>query len=140
MNLKGTLNKLVRAIAEEAERNPEFARRLEDALGVSEPKPQEKVEKKFRPTGSRPAHRRAPAVLDPVELARQGEPALRARLGELTLEQLKDIVADYGMDPGKLVLKWKTPDRIIGRIIEVSIGRAKKGQGFLSSGSGSSEP
>jgi hypothetical protein len=40
MNLKGTLNKLVRAIAEEAERNPEFARRLEDALGVSEPKPQ----------------------------------------------------------------------------------------------------
>jgi hypothetical protein len=61
-------------------------------------------------------------------------------LGELTLEQLKDIVADYGMDPGKLVLKWKTPDRIIGRIIEVSIGRAKKGQGFLSSGSGSSEP
>jgi hypothetical protein len=76
---------------------------------------------------------------DPVELARQGEAALRARLAGLNLEQLKDVVADYGMDPGKLVLKWKTADRIIDRIVEVSIGRAKKGEGFLSSGSPRSE-
>ncbi|MBN8936806.1 MAG: hypothetical protein J0I13_11115 [Rhizobiales bacterium] len=140
MNLKRALTNLVHAVVEEAERNPEFSKRVEEALGLGESPRRTSIPKQPRDTPPRAAHRRAPAVLDPVDLARQGETALRARLGELTLEQLKDIVADYGMDPGKLVLKWKTPDRIIGRIVEVSIGRAKKGEGFLSSGSGSSEP
>jgi hypothetical protein len=134
MNLKRTLNDFVRVVIAEAERNPEFSRRLEEAVGLSETKARA-PDDKARQTPARAAHRRAPAVLDPVELARQGEPLLRARLGELTLEQLKDIVADYGMDPGKLVLKWKKPARIIDRIVGVSIGRAKKGEGFLSSGS-----
>lgn len=129
--MKRTLNELVRAVVDEAERNPEFARRIEQALGIQE-KPKKSVL-------SRAAHRRAPAALDPVELARQGESTLRARLAALNLEQLKDIVADYGMDPGKLVLKWKTADRIIDRIVEVSIGRARKGEGFLASGSPRSE-
>lgn len=126
MNLKKTLNNLVRAITEEAEHNPEFASRVEEALGLKD--------KASKPRVVRGANRRAPAVLDPVELARQGEPALRSGLSKLDLEQLKDIVADYGMDPGKLVLKWKTPERIIDRIVDVSLGRARKGEGFLSSG------
>ena len=127
MNIKRTLNELVRAVVDEAERNPEFARRIEEALGI--------LEKRKTPNLPRAKHRRTPAALDPVELARQGEAVLRARLAELNLEQLKDVVADYGMDPGKLVLKWKTADRIIDRIVEVSIGRVRKGEGFLSSGS-----
>lgn len=125
--MKRILNDFVRAVVEEADRNPDFARRIEEALGI-----QEKA-KKPRPT--RASHRRTPAAIDPVELARQGEQALRTRLVELSIEQLKDVVADFGMDPGKLVLKWKTADRIIDRIVEVSIGRARKGEGFLSSGS-----
>lgn len=129
MSLKKTLNEFVRAVVEETERNSEFASRIEQVLGLKE--------KPTKPGLTRGAHRRAPAVLDPVELARQGEPALRARLGELNIEQLKDIVADYGMDPGKLVLKWKTSERIIDRIVEASLGRARKGEGFLSSRSGS---
>ena len=129
--MKRTLHELVRAVVDEAERNPEFARRIEEALGIQE--------KQKKPVLSRAAHRRAPAALDPVELARQGEATLRARLSALDLEQLKDVVADYGMDPGKLVLKWKNADRIIDRIVEVSIGRARKGEGFLSSGSFRSE-
>src|SRR5271166_5247716 len=127
MSLKKTLSDLVRALVEEAERNPEFASRMEGALGLQE--------KPSRATVTRGAHRRAPAILDPVQLARQGEPTLRARLAELNLEHLKDIVADYGMDPGKLVTKWKKPERIIDRIVEISLGRARKGEGFLSSGS-----
>jgi len=131
MNIKRALNELVRAVVDEAERNTEFARRIEEALGIQE--------KPKKPALARAAHRRAPAALDPVELARQGEAALRAGLRALNIEQLKDVVADYGMDPGKLVLKWKAIDRIIDRIVEVSIGRAKKGEGFLSSGSTQSE-
>lgn len=131
MGLRQTLHDLVRVVVEEAERNPEFSSRLEEVLSLRPEKLQQQ---------SRPANRRAPAVLDPVDLARQGESVLRERLQELSLDQLKDIVADYGMDTSKLVLKWKTPERIIDHIAEVSIGRAKKGEGFLSSGSNRNQP
>ncbi len=36
MKVKQALNDLVRAIVEEAERNPEFSRRVEQALGLQE--------------------------------------------------------------------------------------------------------
>ena len=123
MKLRKTLNDLVRVVVEEAERNAQFGRKVGEALGL------EAVVPKI--ASSRAAHRRAPALLDPVELAREGEGVLRARLSELNLEQLKDIVADCGMDSGKLVLKWKTAARVIDRIVEVSMGRAKKGEAFL---------
>ena len=45
-----------------------------------------------------------------------------------TLEELKEVVADYGMDPGKLVMKWKNVDRIVDRIVELSLARAQKGR------------
>jgi hypothetical protein len=74
--------------------------------------------------------------LHPIDAARQGEETLRQRLAVLSLEQLKDVVADYGMDPGKLVMKWKTPERIINRIVEFSLARAVKGGVFLKWGTG----
>ena len=74
--------------------------------------------------------RRTPAVLDPIELAAQGEGALRERLSDLDLELLLDIVAQYGMDPGKLVMKWRDQDRVIDRIVELSLARATKGDAF----------
>jgi hypothetical protein len=49
---------------------------------------------------------------------------------ELSLEQLRDIVAEFGMDPGKLVLKWKSPQKVIDRIVEISMPRAQKGDAF----------
>ncbi len=130
MTLKKVLSDFVRVIVEEAERNPEFAGRVEEALGIKE--------KPKKQPAARGANRRAPAVLDPIEVAREGEQVLRVKLGTLTLDQLKDIVADYGMDPGKLVMKWKGADRVVERIVEVSLGRVKKGEGFLSYRSGGS--
>jgi hypothetical protein len=135
MTLKKALNDFVRVVVEEAERNPGFAQRVEEALGL-QPKPA----KPAKVNTSRPANRRAAAALDPVQLVRQGESELRARLAELDIEQLKDIVADYGMDPAKLVMKWKDSQRIIDRITELAIGRVRKGESFLTSGSGGGLP
>lgn len=53
-------------------------------------------------------------------------------MAALSIEQLRDIVAEQGLDPGKLVLKWKSTDRIIDRIVEISIARAQKGDAFRS--------
>lgn len=89
-----------------------------------------KVDAGEKSAGARPKNRRPPAVLDPVAVAREGEVALRERLAPLSFDQLRDIVADYGMDPGKLVMKWKDPARVLDRIVEVSLQRASKGDAF----------
>jgi hypothetical protein len=130
MNLKKTLSALVSAITEEAEKNESFRASVERALGINTASGIPQV----RPTGGirRKGGRRTPALLDPVELARQGEGALRAKINALTLDQLRDIVAQYGMDPGKLVMKWKDPDRVIDRIVELALARAIKGDAFRS--------
>lgn len=63
--------------------------------------------------------KRMPSVLDPYALARQeGEAALRARLGDLDVDQLKDLVHDYGMDYDHRAMRWTDQQRLIGRIIE----------------------
>ena len=118
------LRDLATAVASEAAQNPQFAKRLGEIL---EPAP---LQPGRRATSRRPAHRRSPAVLDPVALAKDGEDALRSQLASLDLEQLRDIVAEHGMDQGRLVMKWKMPARVIDKIVEISIGRARKGDAF----------
>jgi hypothetical protein len=142
MTARRILTGLVRVVTEEAERNSDFNARLKAALGISEMAANPKRRRPSnRPAGEntrssgvsvgrRSSSRRPPALLDPVHLARQSESILRTELGRLDLEQLRDIVADYGMDTGKLVMKWRDTDRIVDRIVEVSMARSQKGSAF----------
>lgn len=134
MKTQTTLARLFRVIVEEASQNPHFESALAAALdtaGKGEPR-KEKLIGQDDPSseGKRGKHRRAPALIDPVQMAREGEPALRTALETLSLDQLRDIVAEFGMDPGKLVMKWVATERIIDRIVEMSITRAHKGSAF----------
>ncbi|KPH18349.1 hypothetical protein AN948_18075 [Rhodococcus sp. ADH] len=62
---------------------------------------------------------RAPAVLDPFAAFRSdGEDGLRKELGGLDLEQLRDILHQYGLDPDKRSMKWKTAGKVRERIVE----------------------
>jgi hypothetical protein len=132
MTLKRSLGALVNVIVDEAARNPEFGSRIEAALGMAkpEPSPPVKVSTVMPRDEKRKGGRRAPAVLDPIDLARHSEGELREKLAALDLEKLLDVVAQYGMDPGKLVMKWKDRERVIDRIVEVALGRATKGDAF----------
>lgn len=134
MNLRNTLNRLIRVVIEEAERNTDFEAALNDALGSTpskrKPTNAEALGQVEDGEAKRGKNRRAPAALDPIQIARDGEQALRAALEKLSLNQLRDIVAEYGMDPGRLVMKWNTPERVIDRIVEISITRAHKGSAF----------
>ena len=132
MTLKRTLIALVNVVADEATRNPGFRARVEAALGIIDPMSHSEVKSSIRPQPEekRKGGRRAAAVLDPVELAKHGEMDLRKKLDVLDLESLLDIVAQYGMDPGKLVMKWKDRERVVDRIVEVAVGRATKGDAF----------
>jgi hypothetical protein len=59
-----------------------------------------------------------------------GEDGLRARLGELSLDQLRDILAEHGMDNDRLAMRWKDPARVIDRIVERVAARLAKGSAF----------
>lgn len=134
MALGRLLRELAEVIENEAAQNQDFSRRIDEVLKRAVPGSSLRtptVEGADR-TGkaTRKRRRRAPAVLDPVALATQGESTLRAELSALNLEQLKDIVAEHGMDPGKLVMKWKSDEKIIEKIVELSLSRARKGDAF----------
>jgi hypothetical protein len=45
-----------------------------------------------------------------------------------SVDQLQDIVSEYGMDPGRVVAKWKSSERIA----ETVVARAQKGNAFRS--------
>jgi hypothetical protein len=141
MDLRQRLTAIALVIADEAERNAAFRSRLEEALGpiqvASILKPDETASDR-KPIATPPPvaappkkkGRRTPALIDPVELARQGEAILRQSLASLNIDQLKDVVAEHGMDPGKLVMKWKDQGRIVERIVELSLARSTKGDAF----------
>jgi hypothetical protein len=123
------LARVISAVVREAERTPRFRKILLAAFdkpGQSDSRPQLAGEQ-------RRSHRRAPGVLDPFALfAEGGEGLLRERLHALDLEQMRDIVAEHGMDRDRLAMKWKDRDRVVGRIVETVEARATKGQAFRS--------
>lgn len=152
--LAGQLSRLVQAVADEAARSPRFARALAAAVaqdgqtdngstertntlstqdplevrGDAEPG-KEHVER----SSARAARsgRRSPGPLDPFAVyADTGESGLRQALATLDLEQLRDLVAEHGMDHDRLAMKWKSPDRVIGRIVERVEAVSSKGFAF----------
>jgi hypothetical protein len=130
MSLREQLASLASVIADEAERNSGFRRQLEAVLAGQQPGLLAMHEDKGDADVHRKGGRRTPALIDPLVLARRGEDILRQELSRLDIEQLKDVVSQYGMDPGKLVMKWKDAGRIIQRIIELSLARSTKGDAF----------
>jgi hypothetical protein len=138
MNLDHQLKELFDIIREEARQNLAFSERLAKLFNqLSEPAPTRNHGRHARgfddttgPPEAKRGNRRAQGIVDPVAEIQHGEDRLRGLLGPLNLEQLRDIVAEYRMDPNKLVMKWKDRERIIEHIIETAINRGRKGDAF----------
>lgn len=82
---------------------------------------------------AKPSHKRAPAKIDPIKLIINGEENANEQLAALSIEELKDIIAQHGMDNAKLAMKWKNKERLINFIIETAQRRSKKGDAFRES-------
>ena len=123
-DLTAALSRTVGVIVQEAQRNARFARALTQVL--MQPGDDAASVPTTRRTG-----RRTPGVLDPFAVyADGGEDLLRARLSELDLERLRDIVAEHAMDHDRLAMKWKNPNRVIDRILDKVQTRSAKGAVF----------
>lgn len=125
--LADRLVRLTAAVAKEAAARPSFAKALEVAMSS----PTDEAPTKRDSTADRAGRRRSAPVLDPYSIHREAGPdVLRHQLSSLSVEQLKDIIAEHGMDRDKLAMKWKTPDRLIDRILTTVSARAQKGDVF----------
>lgn len=124
-NLKKKIRALYNLVIEEAEKNEEFASSLERIFSGEA----EKSKVKNTTNAKRSSNRRDQAVLDPIKLAEDGN-LTEEVLKPLTEKELKDIIAEYGMDPSKLAMKWKNKERLIRLILDTSFRRASKGDAF----------
>lgn len=125
--LKKNMKALFDLIVDEAEKNEEFAEALSRIFNNETPEKRTKDN-----TGEkRASNRRDKAVLDPIKLAENGELTADI-LSPLIEKELKDIIADFGMDPSRLAMKWKDKERLIQLILDTSIRRASKGDAFRS--------
>jgi hypothetical protein len=138
MDLTQQLRALFDAVVAEAERSPAFAARLRDALAGAASASTTRAASSGRSKSASSAStaddapkrrggRRPAGALDPFAAYREGEDVLRARLGELSVDQLKDIVAEHALDPSKLAMRWKTPGRLIDLIVQTAGERLEKG-------------
>lgn len=119
---------VLQVIADQARSDPEFLDKLERAL--KSPSNRLATTRAGPRQADRP-HRRAPAVVDPFEILRaEGEVGLRERLANLSLDELRDIVAEYRIEPYTLAMKWKTPSRLIDLIVTTIDQRSRKGEAF----------
>jgi len=74
---------------------------------------------------------RMKSVFDPVELYHQkGEKHLHQQLQHLEVTQLKDMIAEHGMDSSRRAMRWKKRDRLIELIVQTASCRARKGNAF----------
>lgn len=134
-NLPDRLSAIFEGILDEVRKNPAFAARLERVLNseMSQGAAGKKVPGGASNPTTRRSNRRTKAAVDPFALLSAGESHLREELGKLDIEQLKDVVAEYGMDTSRLALKWKSRERLIEFIVTTVVARSRKGDVFRDS-------
>ena len=113
------LRNVLDAVIDEAENNEGFASKLEQAFTGN---PSLTVKK-------RKERRRQKPLLNPLDMVEDTH-ALDVRLHDFSVEQLKDIVSAYSMDPSGGAMQWRKPERLIALILEVSRRRLAKGNAF----------
>ncbi|MEA5155275.1 hypothetical protein [Raineyella sp.] len=85
------------------------------------------------PPTNPPKRRRQPSPLDPYAVAAaDGADGLRDQLMRLDIEQLKDVIAEYGMNYDGRAMSWHDQHRLVNRILEKTDFGATQGAVFRS--------
>lgn len=138
MSSERRLKALLDVVLAEMRANPSFAEKVEAIL---DPPPRDTATPGAEPRrhdaraapadgAAKRGNRRAASLVDPLTAIQSGQQHLRNQLEPLTLEQLRDVLADYRMDPSKLAMKWKDRERVIDHIVATAVERGQKGDAF----------
>ncbi len=127
LSVRERLRRVFDEIVAEATSNDRFAARLLSAMDMT---PSGGVNVNTIAASVRGRHRRQRAPIDPLALYEEGETTLLEALGGLNVEQLKDVIAEHGMDTNKLAMKWKSRERLESLIVTTTRDRITKGDAF----------
>lgn len=123
--MKPLLEHVLQAISDEAEHNPTFAFKIAEALRLDA-----RAHANEGSVRGQQRNKRMKAALDPYAVITEGIEVLKARLSSLEVDQLKDIVSEHSLDASRLVLKWRTKERLIAFIVNTVRMRVEKGDVF----------
>ncbi len=131
--------RLLRELAERAERDPAFGIQLAEAVrssglldttSTTSPQPSAPTRKKPANGAKRPTTTAAD-LPDPFQVLRKhGEDALRAQLTQLDIASLRQIVRAHRLDPARISARWTATDRVIALIVDQVRARANHGRAF----------
>lgn len=120
------LRELLALIEEEANRNAEFADRLE---AITSAIPRANSTTKSQKSKLRTSDEDQPDVM--AVLQAKGEEEYRYWLRDMDIAALKKIIKVNGFDPGKRSIRWTEPDKLIAMIVEQASARLRRGAAFL---------
>jgi hypothetical protein len=124
--LTSVLRSLLSLIEDEANRNQDFANRLEQITSEL-PRPAS-VQKGGKNKSSSPDEQQIDVM---AALQSKGEDEYRFWLRDFELLTLKKIIKINGFDPGKKSQRWTEPDKLIDLIVEQTSARLRRGAAFL---------
>jgi len=118
------LRSVVGVLSEEADRNPEFAARLDDVLG-------ELRKPSLRTRGKREPGKPVPLPDVHAEWSRRDEGDFRLWLRGQPLPVLRALIRRLDLDPTRRTVKWKDPEKLAGYIADGLISRYSRGASFM---------
>ena len=124
------LSRLTAIVIEESAHNPDFASKIQfvftsfaECPATENPSIEASDDKKRR-------NRRDPAVLNPFDMIQDNEAKLIECLNTLTEKELKDIIAQYCLDPTNRSKQWRKRENLIRGILETTHRKVAKGNAF----------
>ena len=126
MDMEKLLKDFCEVIIEEINKNEEFSNKVKKILveNIKIEKDKLKTKKKKKVLSQKDI------LINPYEILLEGTEVLENKISKLELQDLKNIVEYYSMDPSKSFKRWRKKERFINLILEVSILRANKGNAF----------
>lgn len=130
--LVALLRDLVQLLADESERNPAFAERLDNLLSS--------LPESRRPTAAKRAARDAHTALPDVhaEWTARGQTDFRLWLRDQPIPTIRAVIRAQDLDPARRTSKWKDAEKLADFVAEGLRARLSRGSAFI--GTTRSEP
>lgn len=120
-HLMAQLEKLLQVLRDQARQSTEFAGRLQEVLAPPPPPPEPD------PPLELPKPKRRKALVDPFAVYETGwESMLRQELGRLSVDQLRDVIVAYELDPDDRSVRLKSQGKLSEWIVKAVMNRAEK--------------
>lgn len=117
------ISKVLRAIADNLDENPDFLKQLEDFVKTKE-----------AAIPGKPKNSNVVSIDIWATHSQDGNNELRRKLEELSVPQLIKIIQENALDPSKLSHKWKTKNKLLSLIMDRVMDRVNKGKIFYEYG------